>query len=79
MDDIQSMSEPELLEHIRAGLLKDLARKVAAGTAGHQELAIARGLLRDNKSIVPDEPDPEDAALPPPAPKRPLPKFHNED
>lgn len=49
-----------MLEVIHLGLLKDLARSVRSGSAGHQELAIARGILRDNKKVVPaDDLDPE--------------------
>lgn len=61
MDDIESMTEQALLDTIRTGLLRDLARALRSGTATHQEKAIAKALLRDNASKVrPDEPDGED-------------------
>lgn len=67
------MQELQLLEVIHLGLLRDLARSVRSGTAGHQELAIARGLLRDNKKVVPAEPDDQDGELPEHGGKVPLP------
>jgi hypothetical protein len=52
LDYIETMGEQQLLDHIRLNLLRDLARALATGTATHQEKAIAKALLRDNKSIV---------------------------
>lgn len=52
VDDVEKMTEVELLDAIRIGLLRDLARSLATGTATHQEKAIAKGLLRDNSSKV---------------------------
>lgn len=46
------MDEAKLLLAIRLGLLKDLARQLQMGTATHQEKAIAKGLLRDNKMAL---------------------------
>jgi len=72
-DDIEGMSEAELLECIHIGTLKTLARILHSGEAAYQELAVARGLLRDNKKVVPpDETGPEDENLPP-AQRRTLP------
>lgn len=63
-DDIEAMDEATLLEAIHIGVLRDLARSVRGGDAGHQELAIARGILRDNKKIVPPSEDDTDDQLP---------------
>lgn len=59
------MNEANLLLAIRLGLLKDLARQLQMGTATHQEKAIAKGLLRDNKMAldpkkIANEEEPED-------------------
>jgi hypothetical protein len=79
MDDIQTMDEAKLLETIHLGLLRDLARTVRSGRATHQELAIARGLLRDNSKKVTPEDEPEDEALPPQAPKREFRKYEHDE
>jgi hypothetical protein len=50
--DIQAMAEPDLLEQIRIELLRDGLQGLRHGTITHQEKAILRGLLRDNKSTV---------------------------
>lgn len=78
IDDIQTMTEEQLLESIHLGLLRDLARRVHNGEATHQELAIARGLLRDNKRVVTVE-EPEDESLPPQAPPREFPKYDPDE
>ncbi len=70
-DDIEAMDEGQLLDTIHLGLLRDLARTVRSGRATHQELAVARGLLRDNKRTVPDPSDPN---LPEQSAKTPLPE-----
>ena len=57
MDDIESMTEAALLDAIRLGLLRDLARALRTGTATHQEKAIAKGMLRDNNSKVEEQPE----------------------
>ena len=43
------MTKAQLLEHLDLALLRDLTRAVDMGTATHQEKAIAKALLRDNK------------------------------
>lgn len=63
-DDYDTMTEGELLASIHHGTLKMLARTLNDGSAGYQELAVARGLLRDNKKVVPAE-EPLDENLPP--------------
>jgi hypothetical protein len=73
MDDFAAMGEQDLIQSIKLGLLRDLARSVGSGTATHQELAIARGLLRDNKMTVPPDEGGDDAELPHRATDRPLP------
>lgn len=56
LDDIEGMGEETLLAQLRVNLLKDLLRGFMQGTITHQEKAILRGLLRDNKSVVPTTP-----------------------
>ena len=77
VDDIDKMTEQELIDSIRIGLLKDLARNLAMGTATHQEKAIAKGLLRDNGSkVVPEEYTAEEVEEEPQVSrKRPVRKF----
>lgn len=60
VDDIEAMTEAQLLDAIRLGLLRDLARALRQGTATHQEKAIAKGMLRDNNSKVEEQPPEED-------------------
>lgn len=55
LDDIQGMTEAEVLQHIQTQMLKELLRSLRNGTATHQEMAIARGLLRDNKVVAPKD------------------------
>lgn len=59
------MGKTQLLDAIELGLLREMARSVSHGTANHQELAIARGLLRDNKRIIPQDEPEDDDTLPP--------------
>lgn len=63
-DDIEGMDEQQLLEAIHIGVLRDLARSVRSGNASHQELAIARGLLRDNNKKIAPADDGVDDTLP---------------
>lgn len=72
-DDIEQMDEQALLEVIHLCLLKDLARTIRGGSASHQELAIARGILRDNKKVVPPGDNDPDDQLPEYAGKSELP------
>lgn len=74
-DDIENMTEPQLLDAIHMGVLRTLARTLQSGEAPYQELAIARGLLRDNRKVVPPGDNP-DGNLPPQG-QRPLPS-HRE-
>jgi hypothetical protein len=60
VDDIEGMTEAQLLDAIRLGLLRDLARALRQGTATHQEKAIAKGMLRDNNSKVENDPPEEE-------------------
>jgi hypothetical protein len=67
-DDIEGMTETQLLAYMREELLKDLNRKLGAGQATHQEMAIMRGFLRDYQASL-KKPAPEagavDESLPP--------------
>ena len=73
MDDIEGMDEAALLKELRVGALRMLARNMREGQLTHQELAIARGLLRDNnkalKPVTPEEDfeEEDDPDLPPPS------------
>lgn len=58
IDDVSKMSQSEVLEGLQDALLRDLLRAVRTGDATHQELAIARGVLRDQNMMVPGD-DPE--------------------
>lgn len=84
VDDLQSMDEAKLLEEIHMGTLRELARTLRSGNATHQELAVARGLLRDNKKLVAPDEDDMDPNLPAQGkagvpPKREFPDYeHNE-
>jgi hypothetical protein len=61
LDDIAKMTDMQVLQHMRTEMYRDLLRNLRAGTATHQEKAIARGILRDNKVVADndssDEPD----------------------
>jgi hypothetical protein len=81
VDDIQTMTEAELLQEIHVGSLRELARTLRSGNATHQELAVAARILKDNnKRVDPeDDDDEEDPNLPPKAEKRAFPNYeHNE-
>lgn len=58
IDDVSKLSQSEVLEGIQDELLRDLLRAIRSGDATHQELAIARGVLRDQNMMVPGD-DPE--------------------
>ncbi len=75
------MTQAQLLEEIHMGALRELARLLRSGNATHQELAVARGLLRDNKVTVPPEDGDgeEDPNLPPQAPKREFPEYDHDE
>jgi hypothetical protein len=55
------MDEGRLLDFLRVNALRMLAHSVKGGNLSHQELAIVRGLLRDNtvalKSLEPGDED----------------------
>lgn len=82
MDDIQKMDKSGLLEEIQLGVLRNMARMLREGGT-HQELSVARQLLKDNKVTAPppeDEPDPnlpERGTMPLPA-QRTFPDYPTE-
>lgn len=86
-DEAEGMSEGQLLDALQVDLLRDLYRGFRQGTITHQEKAILRGMLRDNKRVVtPDvdkraaEPLEQDEALPPVSSRRTeLPTQHDFD
>lgn len=55
-DDVSRMTDMQLLEELRSEFYRDLLRSMREGTATHQEKAIARGILRDNKVVADEEP-----------------------
>lgn len=69
LDDIEGMEEAALLTFLRLGALKMLARNLQLGQLTHQELAVMRGLLRDNgnalTALQPEQLEDLDAAMPP--------------
>lgn len=69
IDDVSKMSSRAVLEGIRDELARDLLRDLRNGTATHQEKAIARGFLRDNHSLIPDDDDGEEGDLGPGVPR----------
>lgn len=72
-DDVDTMTDDQLVLAIRKATLQHLLRSMR-GTPTGQELAVARGLLRDNRAFseVTPEKDNPDPALPAQAPKMPL-------
>ena len=61
-DEFDAMTEQQLLEHLQHEQLADLARGFRNGTITHQEKAIIRGMLRDNRVTAPKDETPEDEA-----------------
>ena len=55
-DDVSKMTDMQVLEELRSEFYRDLLRSMREGTATHQEKAIARGILRDNKVVADDPP-----------------------
>lgn len=53
-DDVSKMSEADVLQELKGEFYRNLLRSMRAGQATHQEMAIARGILRDNKIIAKD-------------------------
>lgn len=60
MDDFETMTEAQLLDHLRAELLRDLARGFRNSTITHQEKAVLVRMLKDNNSKVPEPDDLDD-------------------
>ena len=54
IDDVSKMSETDVLQELKGEFYRNLLRSMRAGQATHQEMAIARGILRDNKIIAKD-------------------------
>lgn len=48
LDDVSKMTDEQVLKALQGEMYRDLLRNVRRGMATHQELAIARGILRDN-------------------------------
>jgi hypothetical protein len=55
VDEFEGMTEEALLAHLRAELLRDLARGFRNGTITHQEKAVLTRLLKDNNAGVPKD------------------------
>lgn len=51
MDDLSKMNDIQLLQVGRTEMIRDLVRSLQLGQSTHQEKAILRGLLRDNKMV----------------------------
>lgn len=63
LDDVAKMSDKDVLEHMRTEFYRDLYRNLKSGGSTHQEKAIVRGILRDNK-IIADMDDGDDHDTP---------------
>jgi hypothetical protein len=61
LDDVAKMSDKDVLKHVRSEVYRDLLRSLRTGNASHQELAIARGILRDNNMYAEEDPDDDEA------------------
>lgn len=61
LDDVAKMTDMQVLEAMRTEFYRTLYRNLRSGEANHQEQAIVRGILRDNKVLAEDGGgDPED-------------------
>lgn len=57
LDELRAKDPAVLLREIHVHMLAELLAKLKTGIASHQELAIARNLLRDNGFTVAPTPD----------------------
>lgn len=49
-DQIKALNEQELADDIELNLLRTIALRLRQGTAAHQEMAIARALIKDRRT-----------------------------
>jgi hypothetical protein len=63
LDDVATMTDRQVLEALRTEMYRDALRMMRSGDATHQEKAIARGILRDNKMVAEDNADPEEGPV----------------
>jgi hypothetical protein len=59
-DDISKLTDKQVMERMRSEMYREMLRTLEQGNANHQELAIIRGILRDNKMFVENDEPPED-------------------